>query len=256
VSLFFAVWGNDDEDAGLYIVPRPNEPDKLEKNPFGVKAVRFFYPGYVTPRLVSQRGLFTVHPNPWETYYASGMRQIIIDSGIKHEFRQKLDALGTNDAAIYADLDGLSRRLVAVQGFRSTAVTTRPATVMATSGVASKAKINPRDPQKGQWGGSPVAGGWSLTAEVKEVQEDWYSIKLTVKAGPGRNGSVTKPVTFYLHNSFKEPVRIVAPSQGRAELKVWAYGAFTVGAVVQQDGTTLELDLAELEAAPKRFREQ
>lgn len=39
----------------------------------------------------------------------------------------------------------------------------------------------------------------------------------------------------------------------QAQLKLWAYGAFTVGALVSQDDTPLELDLADLETAPKRF---
>jgi hypothetical protein len=48
VSLFFAVWGNDDEDAGLYIIPRPAEVPALAASPFEMGKVHFFYPGYVT----------------------------------------------------------------------------------------------------------------------------------------------------------------------------------------------------------------
>ncbi|WP_203154493.1 FRG domain-containing protein [Methylobacterium aquaticum] len=123
VSLFFAVWGNDDEDAGIYIAPRPLEVHDLGTDPFAVTDVAFFYPGYVTPRLVSQRGLFTIHPNPEAIYRPDGIKQIIIDKKIKFDFRQKLDTLGFHHAAIFPDLDGLSRRLVAVQGFR---LLTRP----------------------------------------------------------------------------------------------------------------------------------
>ena len=34
VSLFFAVWGNDVEDSGLYVVERPNEIPELGRKPF------------------------------------------------------------------------------------------------------------------------------------------------------------------------------------------------------------------------------
>ena len=118
VSLFFAVWGNDDEDAGLYIIPRPSEVEAPTVSPFNMREVHFFYPGYVTQRLVSQRGLFTVHPEPDKPYVADRMRQIVIGKECKGDFRRKLDSSGTHHAAIYADLDGLSRRLVALQGYR------------------------------------------------------------------------------------------------------------------------------------------
>jgi len=61
---------------------------------------------------------------------------------------------------------------------------------------------------------------------------------------------------LYLHNTFHQPIRREAPSEGKVTLELHAYGAFTVGAVIEQDGTPLELDLAALESAPPRFRER
>ena len=185
VSLFFAVWGNDDEDAGLYVIPRPNEVQELTVSPFDAREVRFFYPGYVTQRLVSQRGLFTVHPQPAKPYLIDGMRQIVIGKECKADFRRKLDSSGTHHAAIYADLDGLSRRLVALQGYRfgivgrtaapSNAAILRARTLQGpTPSERPPAKINSRDPQKGQWGGKAIANGWTASAEVTTIEEDWY----------------------------------------------------------------------------------
>jgi hypothetical protein len=269
VSLFFAVWGNDDEDAGLYIIRRPNEVKALKRHPFDVADVLFFYPGYVTPRLVSQRGLFTVHPDPEAPYASREMQQIVIGKECKADFRRKLDSSGTHHAAIFADLDGLSRRLVALQGYRvvgaplmSAAAPTGPAVLRAKTFDSNKVpaasmpvrKINPRDPQKGQWGGSSSRNGWAVTAKVTNIDEDWYDIVLTVSAAAGSRRALSGEVTFHLHDSFAKPVRSVQAVRGKASLDVETYGAFTVGVLIGLDDTMLEIDLAEVESAPATFR--
>ncbi|WP_262047935.1 FRG domain-containing protein [Bradyrhizobium sp. Bra78] len=275
VSLFFAVWGNDEEDAGLYIIRRPDEvkaKELEEQSPFGVTDVAFFYPGYVTPRLVSQRGLFTVHPKPDEPYTSEEMRQIVIGKECKADFRRKLDASGIHHAAIMADLDGLSRRLVAVQGYRATPLSPTAVVVSSSAGTAragtlaaSNAKvdasspnlrINPRDPQKGQWGGKSADRGWGVSAKVAESETDWFRITLTVSAARGAGKVLSGDVVFHLHDSFAKSVRTEPARNGKAVLQLWAYGAFTVGILIKQDGTMLEIDLAELKGAPKVFRER
>jgi len=270
VSLFFAVWGNDDEDAGLYIIPRPAEVPELTTSPFKMSSVHFFYPGYVTRRLVSQRGLFTVHPNPAEPYLSDRMRQIVIGKECKADFRRKLDSSGTHHAAIYADLDGLSRRLVALQGYRQTFATATTIPVAPTNASIARAKafrtphkaerteakINPRDPQKGQWGGQASRNGWAATAVVTQLDEDWFDILITVTAVKGSRKGLEGYVKFYLHDSFADPERRVKAVRRKAVLSLEAYGAFTVGILVERDETMLELDLSRISAAPKRFREQ
>jgi hypothetical protein len=272
VSLFFAVWGNDDDDAGLYIIRRPAEVEELGRHPFRVRKVLFFYPGYVTPRLVSQRGLFTVHPNPKQPYTAAEMQQIVIGKECKADFRRKLDASGVHHSVIFADLDGLSRRLIAIQGYRAAqpavpgagagVAPTRSAIARATAlrrsptREAPTRRINPRDPQKGQWGGLRTRNGWTVSAKVTTIDEDWYDIVLIVTGTKGKKKPLTGTVSFHLHDTFAKPVHKVKAVKGKAILDVSAYGAFTVGILVEQDGTMLELDLAEWEPAPPRFRDQ
>jgi hypothetical protein len=112
---------------------------------------------------------------------------------------------------------------------------------------------NPDDPQKGRFGGEPSANGLTLRAEVEEDRTDpgWFHIALTVEAGPGRvyDGNVV----FHLHPTFPRSSQTMRMRGGRARLERWAYGAFTVG-VEADDGTRLELDLAELPDAPPLFR--
>jgi len=116
--------------------------------------------------------------------------------------------------------------------------------------------VNPLDPQKGQWGRRDRRNGWRLAATVTTISPDWYAIELRVESDPPRARSLTGRVSFHLHDTFREPVKSVKARNGRAILEVSAYGAFTVGAVVESDGTPLELDLAELASAPERFRKQ
>lgn len=113
------------------------------------------------------------------------------------------------------------------------------------------------DPQKQQWGGLSERNGWRVAATVKasKSDRDWFRIDLKVE--PTGEKRLLGPVIFHLHDSFTDPVREVEPRSSReASLKLWAYGAFTVGVLVSQDGTPLELDLAELPDAPKRFRNE
>jgi hypothetical protein len=262
VSLFFAVWGNDNDDAGLFIIRRPAEVEELTGSPFDVKSVMFFYPGYVTPRLVAQRGLFTVHPNPVNPYFADGMEQIVISAECKSDFRRKLDSSGVHHGAIFSDLDGLCRRLVSVQGYRNSlqlgVVSEGVARVQLRSAVVAqktKRRINPADPQKGQWGGLRTSSRWTVSASVTEIDTSWYKIVLTV-GGKTSADRLTGDVEFHLHHTFPNSIRTVTAARGKAILTLKAYGAFTVGIWVRKDDTTLELDLAEWEAAPKAFREQ
>ena len=254
VSLFFAVCGNDEDDAGLYIVPRPKKRGQLELSPLEQNSIAYYYPGYVTARLVSQRGVFTVHPNPTEPYIPDRIIQFVINRSLKLDFRQKLDAIGVHHAAIFADLGGLSQRLSAIKSFAAQA---SPETAENPAPKANPGrKPNPLDPQKGQWGGKPESNGWKLSAIVREMTQNWYGITLTVEPSGVSPKDLTDSVFFYLHDTFKDPVVEVRPSGNKAMLENSAYGAFTVGCLVRQDRTRLELDLAELESAPKRFREQ
>lgn len=256
VSLFFAVWGNDTEDCGLYVVKRPAGATRQESGPFEKGAIRFFYPGYVTPRLVSQRGVFTVHPEPELPYTADIEVQYVIPVALKQDFRRKLDACGIHHSAIYADMDGLARRLASSQGFWSTAAVAIASKALSNSEQAEvpRSKMNPLDIQKGQWGGESSLNGWTISAEVAEISESWFAIEIEVK---GDDGKTACPVTFHLHDSFPDPMRRIIPgNKGEILLSLKAYGAFTVGALIECDGTKLELDLSALESAPKIFRQQ
>ena len=115
----------------------------------------------------------------------------------------------------------------------------------------------PDDPWKGVFGGRAEDNGRRLRASVREAgTEGWYTIRLVVESVSARR-PLESAVRFYLHDTFRNsrPVVPVGPN-GRAELRLLAWGAFTVGAVVDDGATRLELDLADLESAPQTFRER
>ena len=72
-----------------------------------------------------------------------------------------------------------------------------------------------------------------------------------------KNNPLKGDVYFYLHPTFpKMRMRVPADGKNEVETIVSAYGAFTVGAVVDNGQTKLELDLATLPDAPPEFRKR
>lgn len=92
-----------------------------------------------------------------------------------------------------------------------------------------------------------------LSARVTD-DSDWFQVTLTVTKLPG--SSDFGEVEFHLHPSFSPNVVRATAIEGKAELTLHAWGAFTVGAVTDEGSTTLELDLSTLPEAPPVFRER
>lgn len=164
----------------------------------------------------------------------------------------------------YLGLDEAVRELVACVA-DSPLDTTPQRTVNGVGSNASEFKFDksalnsPRyrdDPNKGAFGGLARRNGRELTASVKMDKEypDWFNIDLCVTSLDPRH-PLTDDGVFYVHPSFpknKYKGRLVSPL--RIERTFSAYGAFTVGVLVDANNTALELDLAELPDAPKVFR--
>lgn len=103
---------------------------------------------------------------------------------------------------------------------------------------------DPDDPQKGRFGGQDTNKGFRLraTVEQSDLRSDWCKVTLTVSGPPGWRPK--GDVMFYVHHTFTPDHYAVTPVKGMATLVLTAWGAFTVGAIV--DGAVpLELDLAD-----------
>jgi len=115
--------------------------------------------------------------------------------------------------------------------------------------------VTPDDPNKNRFGGQSVRNDKRLSANVIPYpgNQQWFVVKLLVESVDPKH-PLRGRVTFHLHPTFRKPVVGVEAVAGRAELELVAWGAFTVGAICESDGTQLELDLSELATAPYDFR--
>lgn len=121
---------------------------------------------------------------------------------------------------------------------------------------AEPEEIDQDDPNKGQFGGKAERKGWKLSAKIEALPDDpdWFAVHLKMKS---KKRALQKGVTFYLHPTFTPQMERVKPdAKGMARYEILAWGAFTVGAEIQDDGTRLELDLATVRSAPLKFKER
>ncbi len=107
----------------------------------------------------------------------------------------------------------------------------------------------PNDPQKGKFGGSPIdeKKHRKLSVVVEEIPNNDYFRRLIVKieSTEPQQFPLDKDVTFHLHPSFAKPVITVKPENNKAEIKLVAWGAFTVGAETDNGETRLEFDISK-----------
>lgn len=99
-------------------------------DPFAIKSVFAYIPAAVAPRIVSQRGLFTIHPDPTAAWVPTPPPTTMkspmfdIEPRFRSYFQRRLFQLAIESSSIKADLDGISETLawqydnrVAVSGF-------------------------------------------------------------------------------------------------------------------------------------------
>lgn len=117
----------------------------------------------------------------------------------------------------------------------------------------STAGVSEDDPQKGQWGGKSIANNRSISATVSPLAlgNEYFLIRITVQS-LDENDPLTGSVRFHLHPTFANSTPLVPVRNGKAELELVAWGAFTVGAEADGGATPLELDLADI--GPLTFR--
>lgn len=123
IAAYFAVSSNpQDQTARIYAARAPDLVDIRAIGPFDCAKVSAFIPSAVAPRIVAQRGLFTIHPTPtkeWDRGQTrpkraapkSGESYFDIDSRFRPFFERKLFQVAIDAAAIKSDLDGLCETL-------------------------------------------------------------------------------------------------------------------------------------------------
>jgi hypothetical protein len=108
VAAYFAVaTGPEGEDAKIIAV-RTRSADYIRDfgkvgSPFEIDRVRFFLPPAVSPRIVNQRGLFSVHPEPgtaWHEPLSARTNSFLIRASAKRYFRRRLFGMGIDPLLI------------------------------------------------------------------------------------------------------------------------------------------------------------
>lgn len=119
-----------------------------------------------------------------------------------------------------------------------------------------KPKRNARDIQKGRFGKSPTADNFEVSASFPTASTTSKVQKVVLEVHKTDDSNVRLPVRFYLHDSFGREYVDVQPIDGKATLELLAWGGFTVGVWPKEtENTLLELDLAEIDYAPKVIKE-
>lgn len=115
--------------------------------------------------------------------------------------------------------------------------------------------MHSNDPQKGRFGGKSTVDGKTLSVEHAPYIVPGF-LNLTIKVTAG-NDDLNSDVYLFLHNSFaKSIIHLDGYGKKEVEYTIPAYGAFTIGAILDHGNTLLELDIAELKDFPEKFRER
>lgn len=122
----------------------------------------------------------------------------------------------------------------------------------AATDAARAAKIDPNDPHRHRFGAKSNRDGFVVHADVSPISSDLFQITLTVSREDG--SPIEGEVEFHLLPTFTPSVRRVRPERGVAKLSLEGWGAFTVGVVILDTFTELEIDLSHLSTAPEEFR--
>ena len=117
VATYYACCESPESDGAVYfydpiLFVKENVPS-IEDAPTGCA----FIPRAITPRILSQKGIFTVHNPPNDTIPVGAHSvskgednqvRLIIPKAMKPELMQILDDYGVNRVALFPDLDGWS----------------------------------------------------------------------------------------------------------------------------------------------------
>jgi hypothetical protein len=117
VAAFFAVANESNSTDAIVYSHNIQDVEIIDPteyiDPFAIKTLGFLLPTRVTPRIVTQRGLFSVHPRPNEAWEPEALRtnSFIIPKTLRARFRRRLFRLGIDDSHIRPDLDGICATL-------------------------------------------------------------------------------------------------------------------------------------------------
>ncbi|MBY7854371.1 FRG domain-containing protein [Vibrio fluvialis] len=123
VACFFAVSSEEDKDATIYVLESISISTRAKSSVTREELEKFdgvigYHPKAINRRLISQKGVFTIHCPPSsdfpvrQSYFgdeSTTVKRVIIPAELKKSLRTMLDNYGVNEAALFPDVDGLAR---------------------------------------------------------------------------------------------------------------------------------------------------
>jgi FRG domain len=112
VACYFAVEEPSEDDNVIYAYQNESYID-VEKHldPFRYKQVGKFIPRHISPRITTQGGLFTIHPEPYKQFESEDMEKIIIPKDLRSTLKRTLNRYGVDRFSLFPSLDGLSAHI-------------------------------------------------------------------------------------------------------------------------------------------------
>src|SRR6266403_2941170 len=109
------------------------------------------------------------------------------------------------------------------------------------------------DPNRGHFGLKAFSNQKLRTGSIIPTDSKrWFKVRAAVfSVDPAK--PLKGKVHFVLYPGYKPRKRKIEAEHGVASIEVDAYGAYTIGAVVQTDRTTLELDLKTIPGGSRKF---
>jgi type I restriction enzyme M protein len=118
IALYFSVEEDCKSDSAVYIYVDNQPPVDLAlseyQNPLlfpSDQPVLRYTPAHLTPRIIAQSGLFTVHQNVTQGFTSEQIHKIVIPNAIRKKLKQQLYRYGIHRATIYPGLDGTSAHI-------------------------------------------------------------------------------------------------------------------------------------------------
>lgn len=115
VALYFAVEGDHDSDSAVYIYRARDRTVRSSEgiDPFAIDEIVKFAPDHASKRIMAQKGLFTIHPDPREELVDDArMTKIIVPNEIRVELKYVLRRYDVNPAKMFPGLDGLTAHIM------------------------------------------------------------------------------------------------------------------------------------------------
>jgi FRG domain len=108
-ATYFAVEKSGVEGPAAIYALKINEKAVGSDDPFKLSTVSLYRPPHIAPRIAAQQGVFTVHPNPNDSYQSCELEQwLIFDKRVCFNIKRQLDTCGINRSVLFPDIDGLA----------------------------------------------------------------------------------------------------------------------------------------------------